>query len=235
MPRLVQHILRIRRLPGLAHAKIVLSPESNYGNDHSWITMYMATTARVPNVWTLYEGGRQDSGKPVPGFVTTASSKAHMWRLTDMLLRDRHIRWHPSMVCVGNADAVLNEDGDYVLEKPRPEDSAEGMRAIIVEQLENYKRERLPESDIVKGERIRYHGKVGGTPDDHAIAIQALAYTRELWETKACNYKDHRALWTPGNERVRGGYNLQDMIMHRQRQGVLDQQEFMQFRDTPVH
>ena len=171
---MVAFIQALRSLRGLETSRVVIAPEANYAMEGKRIAMDVAR-ARVEGVYCLREDVRGNEG-----IRMTEALKKEMVLSFNALLMGHHVRWHPFMVALGSG--------------------AEEQRKGLVDELARYQRQLIyNERDPAALPKERFHGKIGGAPDDRAIAVQLVQKSREFWLAKPEFYSNLRPLWTPAN------------------------------------
>lgn len=182
---ILEHIRRVRALPGLSASKVVFAPETNLGGEAERLVADLRR-AHAPNIYTLHED------KKKPGIRTTNLLKKQMWIDFKLALGDRRVRFHPYMA-VGN-----------------PKHDAEGMRSMLISELRTYTRKlEYSKSNPYQLPAEIFTGKVAGGQDDHAIVVQLLHISRKMYEAKAEFYRQQGPIWTPGMVTTHEYYDTQ--------------------------
>ena len=162
---LIQHLLKLRTIPGLEEATIVFVPESNLAFEGTRITAEVQR-AGIQNVCVMNEDENR------AGVRSTASTKKMMAFVTGRALSDRRVRFHEQFLCVNEATTA----GD--------------LKKMIIDELRSYQRVLKQPSDHRFGTvKEAYTGKIGSGCDDHAIAFQINYAMQNVFFSKRDTYK----------------------------------------------
>jgi len=105
---IVDHLQRIRRIPGCEHAAIVLSVENNMRSEATHVIQLVER--HFENVIIM-----KDSTDDKPGFLVTQSKKEDMFKLTlYMLETESRPSMHENIVCADTSNGVASTLVEFV-------------------------------------------------------------------------------------------------------------------------
>lgn len=154
------HVDLVRTLPGLTASKIIFCPETNYGFEGERLIDELGR-ANVREVYAMHEHGKGHS----EGFWTSNRTKKAMWSAMRALLEQRAVSFHPLMIC---ANTLQHH-------------SPGSMRAMLIKELEDFKRVTYPSRDPYKPHKEVFTGKITGANDDHAIVVQLIVICHKMY------------------------------------------------------
>jgi len=156
---LIDHILALRKLPGLANTVAVVGVESNLGNEALHHELFLRN-AQIGNVCFLKEDGAMGGA----GVRMLDSSKRTMAVQANLIVSTHRVAFHQNFVSLGPEKAQRSREN---LEK-----NAQAMREEIIKQLRCFSRITKPPRDPVHGKAVqKYSGKLGGSEDDQVICF----------------------------------------------------------------
>jgi hypothetical protein len=147
---IVNMIKAIRKMPQFSGSNIILIPETNYGNESTWIKRDI-DAYQLKNVYCMVEDGDR------PGVRTDEKLKSDIADIMNEKFRNDKFKVASNFICTGNGNKDLTPE---VLLKD------------IYNQILNYSQNSVPNKDPHKPPKIFYGGKNGYGSDDHALAIQ---------------------------------------------------------------
>lgn len=146
----VNLIKAIRKMPQFSGSNIVLIPESNYGNESTWIKRDI-DNYQLKNVFCMVEDGER------PGVRTNEKFKDEIATVMKEKIRDGKFKVASNFVVTGNGNKDL---------------TPQTLLKDIYNQILNYSVNTVPNKDPHKPPKVFYGGKNGYGSDDHALAIQ---------------------------------------------------------------
>ena len=162
---LQQHLIAVRKIPGLESSIIVFIPESNLGFEAIWCH-YEIRRSGLDSVCVMQEDDNR------AGVRTNKALKKMLAISFNYRLLSGRIFFHRRFVCTGE------------------QKSPEGMKRDAEDQLLNYSRIIRPSNDPYAQPNEIYSGKGGNGTDDLAFAMQLNPAMKErFWERKD-KYKD---------------------------------------------
>lgn len=177
--RIVEHVQKYRRLPGLEYSSTVFCPESNLGLEGKRIVQDLAR-AQLERCYTLMEDKRGSEG-----IRMTNELKKELQMTFSALLNRRMIAWHPMMTCCG-------DDGE----------TPESMRKMLIDELAAYQRRlKHDDDDPDKPPKEFFSGKYTGKGDDLGIAAQLAFKGAEFWNSKPDFYNHLKPIYGHGSLR----------------------------------
>jgi hypothetical protein len=198
-PVIVEHMKRVREVPGCKNATIVVVPESNLGYESSNIGDFIKAALgeeRPGNYVTMKEDDLR---------VGVKTNEAFKWAMTvslDLCLQLRAIRFHREMFSLGDRIPIspidVPDENDRFLQQPpltpvQRFEMADRARETLIEQMQTWTRTIKPRKDPTdpRPPAIQVNGKIGGKPDDMCLALM-LANTMHKRFYSNSLYRDYR-------------------------------------------
>jgi hypothetical protein len=147
---IVNQIKAVRKISQLQGSNIILIPESNFGNDATWIKRDIENY-QLAGVYCMME----DNGNA--GVRTTEKMKDEIANIMFEKLDKGQFRVYANFVTTGNGNPTM---------------TPQFLVKDIYNQLLNYSKNTVPNKDPHKPPKVFYGGKNGYGSDDHALAIQ---------------------------------------------------------------
>lgn len=162
-PNFVQHIKKLRALPGAANATVHIIFENNSNIDADWLDDYARRSGIGDVNWI---------GDPLlkRGVQTTHPVKREMAILTREMMKTNLFMF------ADQTQLFTTMDKDE-LGNPT---NALAQKAKMHDQLKRYAEKRTPSADPTKPVKVEFTGKMNGQPDDLAVCVQLLMY----WSNK---------------------------------------------------
>jgi hypothetical protein len=198
-PAIVEHMKRVRRVPGCGTATIVVIPESNLGFEASNIAGHLALEFGLegPGNYVIM---REDDLRA--GVKTNEELKWAMTTSLDLCMQMRAVRFHRNLASLGDQlpptrfDVPNREQREAMWPEPSPIQQAEmsdKSRDSLVDQLQRWTRIVRPRKDPndARPAKVETTGKIGGLPDDGCIGL-LLANTMRKRFHSSDQYRDYR-------------------------------------------
>lgn len=163
---LINHIIALRKVPGLESAVIVFIPESNLGFE----AIHQAFKLKNSGLSGICVMNEDDNRA---GVKINNDIKRLMVKTLEAKINKKKLRFHANFVVTHSGSSVPD------------------IKRELISQLENYSRIIIPSPNLYEPPKEKYSGKMGYGFDDMAIALQLNCLMKRTFFTKPEVYKSY--------------------------------------------